>query len=70
MIVDAKTIQAHQAQVMLYIMLLHLTGDRYREMRMSGRVYYGEDHTVNVPAGDISLCPPRQAWFRSPRLRS
>ena len=44
LIVDAKTAQvsqAHQAQVMLYIMLLQLADDLYQDVTMSGQVYYG-----------------------------
>ena len=56
LIVDAKAAQpsqAHQAQVMLYIMFLQLAGDRYRGATMSGQVYYGEDNVVDVPGNDV-----------------
>ena len=56
LIVDAKAAlpsQAHQVQVMLYIMLLQLTGGRYREVRFPGPVYYGDTHAVDVPSSDV-----------------
>ena len=56
LIVDAKAAlpsQAHQVQVMLYIMLLQLTGGRYREVRFPGRVYYGDTHAVDVPSSGV-----------------
>ena len=56
LVVDAKAAQpsqAHQAQVMLYIMLLHMAGDVYRDVEMSGQVYYGEDNKLDVAGGDV-----------------
>ena len=56
LVVDAKAAkpsQSHQAQVMLYIMLLQLAGDMYRDVEMSGQVYYGEGNMVEVPGSDV-----------------
>lgn len=56
LVVDAKAAnpsQAHQAQVMLYIILLKLAADMYRDVEMSGQVYYGEGNTVEVPGSDV-----------------
>ena len=56
LILDVKAAQpspAHQAQVMLYIMLLQLAGDIYRDLDMSGQVRYGEDHTMDVAGRDV-----------------
>ena len=52
LVVDTKAAQpsqAHQVQVMFYIMLLQLAGDRYRDATVSGQVYYGEGNAVDVP---------------------
>ena len=56
LVVDAKSAQpgqAHQAQVMVYIMLLQQAGDMYRDIEMSGQVYYGKDNRVNVAGSDV-----------------
>ena len=53
LIVDTQPSQAHWAQVMHYIMLLQLARDMYRDVTMSGQVYYGEDNIVEVPESDV-----------------
>ena len=53
-IVEAKTAQpsqAHEIQVMLYMMFLELQGARARDKTVTGEVYYSPDHTVAIPAG-------------------
>ena len=55
-IVDAKAAQrshAHEIQVMLYMAFLPLADSRYRELRISGEVFYGPDQTVAVSASDM-----------------
>ena len=56
-IIDAKAArpsQAHQVQVMVYMMLsVMLQRDRNETARIHGEIYYGEDHTVSVPAGTV-----------------
>ena len=53
-IVDAKAShrsQAHEIQVMLYMMFLQLAGARAEDKRITGEVYYAEDDTVDIAAG-------------------
>ena len=53
-IIDVKAAnpsQAHEIQVMLYMMFLQLMDTRANDKRVTGEVYYGEDDTVAIVAG-------------------
>ena len=53
-IIDVKAAnpsQAHEIQVMLYMMFLQLMDTWARDKRVTGEVYYGEDDTVAIAAG-------------------
>ena len=53
-IIDAKAAQpsqAHEIQVMLYMLFFKLQDTRARDKRVTGEVYYSPDHTVAIPAG-------------------
>ena len=55
-IVDVKAAKpnpSHGIQVMLYIAWLPLADGRYREVKLSGQVYYGEDNDLDIPATEI-----------------
>ena len=55
-IVDVKAAKpnpGHEIQVMLYMAWLPLADSRYREVRLSGQVYYGEDNGLDIPATEI-----------------
>ena len=55
-IVDVKAAKpnlSHEIQVMLYIAWLPLADGRYREVKLSGQVYYGEDNGIDIPATGI-----------------
>ena len=52
-IIDAKAArpsEAHEIQVILYIMFLELINTRDRDKRLTGEVYYGENDTVAIAA--------------------
>ena len=49
----AKPNLSHEIQVMLYIAWLPLADGRYREVKLSGQVYYGEDAGIDIPATEI-----------------
>ena len=53
-IIDVKAAnpsQAHEIQVMLYMLFLQIQGARTQGLTVTGEVYYGEDHTVPIAAG-------------------
>ena len=55
-IVDVKAAKpnpGHEIQVMLYIAWLPLADGRYREVKLSGQVYYGEEDGIDIPATEI-----------------
>ena len=55
-IVDVKAAKpnlSHEIQVMLYMAWLPLADGRYREVKLSGQVYYGEDDSIDIPATEI-----------------
>ena len=55
-IVDVKAAKpnlSHEIQVMLYIAWLPLADGRYREVKLSGQVYYGADNGIDIPATEI-----------------
>ena len=43
----------HEIQVMLYIAWLPLADGRYRQVKVSGQVYYGEDAVIDVPGSTV-----------------
>ena len=47
----ANPSQAHEIQVILYMMFLQLMDTRSRDKRVAGELYYGEEHTVPITAG-------------------
>ena len=53
-IIDVKAAnpsQAHEIQVILYMMFLQLMDTLAKDKRVTGEVYYGEDDTVAITAG-------------------
>ena len=55
-IVDVKGAQpnpSHEIQVMLYMAWLPLADGRYREVKLSGQVYYREEAGIDIPATEI-----------------
>ena len=55
-IVDVKAAKpnlSHEIQVMLYMAWLPLADGRYREVKLSGQVYYGEEVGIDIPATEI-----------------
>ena len=55
-IVDVKAAKpnpSHEIQVMLYMAWLPLADRRYREVKLSGQVYYGEDNGIDITATKI-----------------
>ena len=49
----AKPNPSHEIQVMQSMTWLPLGNGRYREVKLSGQVYYGEDNGVDIPATEI-----------------
>ena len=49
----AKPNLSHEIQVMLYMAWLPLADGRYREVKLSGQVYYGEHDSIDIPATEI-----------------
>ena len=55
-IVDVKATKpnlSHEIQVMLYMAWLPLADGRYREVKLSGQVYYAEDPGIDIPASAV-----------------
>ena len=53
-IIDAKAAkpsEAHEVQVMLYMMFFKLLDTRAQDKKVTGEVYYNPDQTVSIPAG-------------------
>ena len=55
-IVDGKAAKPNpgqEIQVMLYMAWLPLTDGRYRQLKVSGQVYYAEDQGIDIPASAV-----------------
>ena len=49
----AKPNPSHEIQVMLYMTWLPLLDPRFRNIKLSGEVYYGEEAVIHIPAAAV-----------------